>query len=250
MHLKPLLNKPVPPVPEDIRQQLGMQALTLTAFENKNLILQSTGLRSEVGYRSFPNGNYLVSMTCPMPGITPDMIRWWFWWHPQENIRYQLWFPGEHYANAYAKKDAAYFRQKTLPMFQPNTQYPTERIAGVRMPLRIDFVHPGDFGFSESAMQENDIPLIVCGHVSAFGGLIPHTEMAHIFCQTEDGLQLSSRFWIGQTLKGPLLRKLILTDRTARGMAEHCCVEYRRLAEILPGLYDDWLAKQHSSHLV
>ena len=25
-----------------------------------------------------PNGNYLVSMTCPMPGVTTDMINWWF----------------------------------------------------------------------------------------------------------------------------------------------------------------------------
>ena len=86
-------------------------------------------------------------------------------------------------------------------------------------------------------MEKNQIPLIVCGHVGAFRGLIWHTEMAHIFKQTDDGLFLSSRFWIGKTLTNPLLRKAILTEETARGMAEHCCVEYRNLAEILPDLY-------------
>ena len=89
-------------------------------------------------------------------------------------------------------------------------------------------------------MRENNIPLIVCGHVGAVYGLVPHTGMAHIFKETTDGLLLISRFWLGQTLKNPLLRKAILTDDTARGMAAHCCVEYRNLARILPGLYKQY----------
>ena len=105
------------------------------------------------------------------------------------------------------------------------------------MPLRIDFVTPEEFGFSKPVMEENNIPLIVCGHVGAFKGLIWHTEMAHIFKQTEDGLFMISRFWLGKTMKNPLLRKLIMTDDMARGMAEHCCIEYRNLYEILPELY-------------
>ena len=35
-------------------------------------------------------------------------------------------------------------------------------------------------------------------------------------------------------------RKLIITDNMARGMAEHCCIEYRNLCEILPMLYDEY----------
>lgn len=49
------------------------------------------------------------------------------------------------------------------------------------MPLRIDFLKPEKFGFSKTAMQAYSVPLIVCGHVGAFNGLIWHTEMAHIF---------------------------------------------------------------------
>lgn len=105
------------------------------------------------------------------------------------------------------------------------------------MPLRIDFVTPQNFGFSDAIMAQNNIPLIVCGHVGACRGLVWHTEMAHIFKQTEDGMFMISRFWIGQTLKNPLLRKMILTDETAKGMAEHCCVEYRNLLQILPAFY-------------
>lgn len=189
--------------------------ITLTNFSDKDSILSDPQLQTQAGFSRLLDGSYLVSMYCPMPGITPEMIKWWFWWHPQADERYQVWVPGEHYGISYDKKNRDYFSQPSVPAFQPNTHYPTERISGVRMPLRIDFVTPEQFGFSKEVMEENQIPLIVCGHVGAFRGLVWHTEMAHIFTQTEDGLFLCSRFWIGKTLKNPLLRKAILTEETA-----------------------------------
>ena len=36
------------------------------------------------------------------------------------------------------------------------------------------------------------------------------------------------------------IRKAMLTAKTAKGMAEHCCLEYRRLAQILPVLYEQY----------
>lgn len=232
-----LLNKPLPTIPPEIRTRLAQPCITQTSFEDRNAVLCDAGLQREVGYTRFPDGNWLVSMTCSMPGITADMIRWWFWWHCREDLRYRVWFPGDHLRIRYHKKDRDYFLRDTLPPFQPNTQFPVEKIGSMRLPLRIDFVTPEQFGFRPEDIRANHISLVVCGHVSAFGGLLPHTEMAHIFKQTEDGLLLISRFWLGQTLKNPLLRKAILTEDTALGMAEHCCVEYRNLAEILPGLY-------------
>ncbi len=58
--------------------------------------------------------------------------------------------------------------------------------------------------------------------------------------KTADGLCMISRFWLGKTMKSKLLRKLVITDEMARGMAEQCCVEYRNLCEILPNLYDGY----------
>ena len=232
------MEKALPQIPPNINAAIAAKApVTRTAFDEKDTILTDAALQQEFGFARFDNGNYLVSMTCPMPGLTPEMIRWWFWWHAQESIRYKIWFPGEHFGISYARKDRAYFSEKRLPAFQPNTHYPVERIGKLILPLKIEFVSPEAFGFSPDLMQKNGIPLIVCGHVSAMYGLVPHTEMAHIFRQTEDGLLLISRFWLGQTLQNPLLRKVIFTDETASGMAKHCCVEYRNLAEILPELY-------------
>ncbi len=233
------MEKPLPPIPREISDAMRRNRITPTSFDEKNDILASRSLQEEAGYRKMSDGSYLVSMYCPMPDITPDMIEWWFWWHPQKNERYQMWFPGSHFSNGYSKKQASYFECEERPEFQDNTQYPNEKIGGTRMPLRIDFVTPEAFGFSKAAMRENHIPVIVCGHVGAFNGLIWHTEMAHIFRQTEDGLFMASRFWMGKTLKDPLLRRVILTEELARGMAEHCCVEYRNLLELLPVLYNE-----------
>lgn len=234
-----LLHKKLPEIPKDISEQIkNKNQISLTSFDDKNLILTDESLQSEVGYGKMADGSYLVSMVCPMPNITPEMILWWFWWHAQKSERYRVWFPGEHFAVSYSRKDRDYFKTDSLPEFKNNTQYPTERIGGIRLPLRIDFTEPSEFGFSKEYMSQNNIPLIMCGHVGAFKGLVWHTEMAHIFKQTEYGLMLISRFWIGKNLKNPLLRKIILTDETAKGMAEHCCVEYRNLAEILPELYE------------
>lgn len=150
-----------------------------------------------------------------------------------------MWFPEAHSSVGYDKKQAAYFERESCPAFQNNTQYPVEKIGGTKMPLRIDFVTPEEFGFSKNVMEENKIPLIVCGHVGAFKGLIWHTEMAHIFKQTEDGLFLMSRFWMGKTMKSSLLRKAFITESMAKGMAEHCYTEYRNLSEFLPKLYQE-----------
>ncbi len=238
------INKPVPPVPAEIAQKIEDKGtISLTPFAEKNAILSSARLQHEAGYRKFADGGYLVSMYCEMPNITADMIQWWFWWHAQSSERYCAWFPGEHFSTAYHKKDAPYFAQSTCPAFQANTQYPTERIGTTKMPLRIDFVAPESFGFSASSMQQNDIPLIVCAHVGAYKGAVWHTEMAHIFKQTQNGLFMISRFWMGESLHNPLLKKLFLTDKMAEAMATHCCMEYRNLLQILPPLYQEF-AKQ------
>lgn len=240
-----LMKKPFPEIPADIAEMINTSGkITLTGFEDKNDILNDENLQQEVGFSKFSDGSYLVSMVCPMPNITADMIKWWFWWHPQSNERYKIWFPGEHYSVGYGNRNSEYFSAESCPDFQPNTQYPTERIGEIRMPLRIDFVTPEEFGFSQNIMNENNIPIIVCGHVGALRGAVWHTEMAHIFKQTDDGLFLISRFWLGKRLKNKLLRKIILTDKTAKGMAEHCCVEYRNLAQILPVLYEKYSQPQ------
>ena len=241
--MRELLNKPLPAIPAEIQAKLDTPSVTLTPMEQMNDILLDDRLQSEVGFAKFPDGSWLVSMVCPMPEITREMIDWWFWWHCQEDLRYQVWYPGDHISINYHKKDRAYFERPTRPDFRPNSQCPVEKIGGTTMPLRLDFVTPEQFGFTRETLEKGNIATVVCGHVSAFNGLVPHTEMAHIYKQTEDGLFMISRFWLGKTMN-PLLRKFIMTPKMAHGMAEHCCIEYRNLVQILPGLYQKYGEEQ------
>ena len=235
-----LMSRPLPEIPADIEKSITCGSVTFTDFDKKNSILTDSSLSCETGYAKDEKGNFLVSMVCPMPGITKEMIEWWFWWHPQHSKRYKVWFPGEHFAVSFSKKDKEYFSQKNFTTFKENTQFPFEKIGKIIMPLRIDFISPESFGFSDKAIKSSGTEVIVCGHVSALWGLVPHTEMAHIFKKTDDALVLISRFWLGKNLKNPILRKAILTKGTAEGMARHCCIEYRSLAEILPALYEKY----------
>ncbi|WP_130811178.1 DAPG hydrolase family protein [Olsenella sp. Marseille-P4559] len=229
----------LPEIPADIAAALDEQSITLTPFSQRNDILLDPRLQGEAGYRFFDDGVTLVSMYCPMPGVTREMVDWWFWWHPQANARYQAWYPGAHKSIGYARCDAGYFAAPEQPPFRDNDQYPVETIGGRTANLVIHFRSPKEMGFSPEAMRRAGVGTVVCGRVD-LRHLFTHTEMAHVFLREEDGLMLVSRFWMGQDIRCKSLRRAVITDELARGMAEHCCVEYRNLARILPWIYREF----------
>lgn len=244
MDLKKYIEMPNSDVPREIEEKLKTSGgITKTLFGNKNDILANENLRLDCGYSLMDENYYFVSMYAPMPNVTKEMVTWWFWWHTQESERYQAWYPGEHKSTSYASKDKSYFLQKQTPAFQPNTQYPVERVGSLAVPLSIDFVTPKEFGFDEVLMKNNNVETIVCGHVGAFKGLIPNTEMAHIFFKTDGGLLLVSRFWLGKNVKNKFLKKLFVTEKQAKDMAYHCCVEYRNFSAKIPLMYQEWLSE-------
>jgi hypothetical protein len=51
----------------------------------------------EIGYGFCPDGVQYAACLTDMPGITAEMIDWWFAWHPLHDIRYRIWFPPGHY---------------------------------------------------------------------------------------------------------------------------------------------------------
>ncbi len=240
MDLNSFINMPSEPMPADIKQKLeSIGNITKTTFADKNDVLTNADARYDCGYDVMKDagGYYLVSMYAPMPDVTEDMVKWWFWWHPQAPARYKAWFPTEHKGISFSKKNKAYFAHTNTPPFERNTQYPYERVGKLTVPLAIDFVDPIEFGFSKTAMEQNNVATIVCGHVSAFYGLIPNTEMAHIFFKTEKGLLLVSRFWLGINVKNAFLKKRLVTEAQAKDMAYHCCIEYRNFAKRIPLMY-------------
>jgi len=236
MSIEKLMNKKLPSVPKDLN--IDNANVTFVPFSDKNAILKNEDIQRDAGHVKYDKGHY-VAMYCDMHGVTKDMLDWWFWWHPQADERYKAWFPGAHKKIGYAKKNENYFTLPIQPLFKDNVQYPRETIGNQTATLRISFVSPEEFGFDEDVMEKNGIVGAVCGHVG-IKGLFDHTEMCHIMKQTDEGILLISRFWMGESLDCKLLKKTIMTNSLAHAMTEHCCIEYRNLAEILPDLYREY----------
>ena len=46
----------------------------------------------ETGWCVLDNGAGYVAVNMKMPGVTVEMVDWWYAWHGLEDLRYMLWF--------------------------------------------------------------------------------------------------------------------------------------------------------------
>ena len=87
-------------------------------FEERNKFLKGEADEyAKIGYGVAANGTGLVCNTTYMPGVTGEMLDWWFPWHSVgSDLRYKIWDPEDHYfARAYP---ASYVVDPNVPMNQ------------------------------------------------------------------------------------------------------------------------------------
>ena len=211
-------------------------------------LLDPAPLPQENGWKRLDDGIRSVAVRTEMPGVSAEMIDWWFDWHPREAERYRLWHPAAHFDNSLE------------PPAHPGAKahwgavhHPVEDVGTGTVHARIEFLAPSEFGFSGDALDDPAVGTIVCGLVGDDRKRLRHTAMAHVFLAAGDGLVLRSRFWLGARIRpylpGPLgglgeaalnrraVRDLALPKEGAPALARHCSEEYANLARILPGLY-------------
>ncbi|MBI5552810.1 MAG: hydrolase [Desulfobacterales bacterium] len=234
------------PFPEEVAAGLSngpVESGKALKFEDLNDLLEPGYLAVENGYGLNPDGTGFVAVRTEFPGASAQMIHWWFWWHALKDIRYKIWCPGAHYG--IGVEDMAQMNDAALSYQQRylnNPQYPVEDVGtGVRR-LSIRFISPEDFGFDTARFKAAGIEAVVCGVVGYMVAGVPveHTYMVHMFRRTADGLELRSRFWLGQGLDSQALRKLAITQNTAMSLAFHCATEYNHLAEFLPEIFEEF----------
>ncbi|HUN54902.1 MAG TPA: hypothetical protein VMU29_07085 [Smithella sp.] len=212
--------------------------ITKVDYKDVNKIFDKEKLQNEIGFIKLENGDYLVAMKTEMPDVSPLMARWWFWWHPQKKERYQIWYPGEHLSSSYSFRNKSYYAEGFNP-FKENTVYPVERVGKKTITLSIAFVHPQKFGISEANIRKTEKGFLLCGFVGIMKGIIQHTKMLHYFKPKGNGVELISRFWLGNGLP-KILKGIAANEEQAFEMAKHCSIEYNRLAMILPELYNKY----------
>ncbi len=248
------------PVPEDVEVALKrgpMNPGDILPFKDRNMLLDPGYDDVEIGYGFCPDGVQYAACLTDMPGITAEMIDWWFAWHPLHDIRYRIWFPPGHYGTSVADPERC--RDSSLTYrerYWHNKHTVIEDVGSGVSKLMIVFVTPEEFGFDASRFDEAKVGTIVCANVGSpkiLGGIF-FTKMCHFVRETADGVEMRSRFWIGQDIvkegkkADALMNRLLNTSvfkkralpRVARHVAHHCAAEYANLARLLPRLFEEY----------
>jgi len=189
-----------------------------------------------------PNGVYEVSAHTPMPGVTPEMVRWWFADYMQTTEHYKRWYPDAHIWMDWENKvPGEYIGASHLVH---------EYIGKDLQKLRIQFVPPeqilGDVQFRDDDVAVCALPGLL--EKPLWGG-----KMCHIIRSTDDGAEMLSRFWLGIVAKRDgnekvgsiegvlgntyLARKIGVSKSGAVDLMNHATQEMGILAEFLPELY-------------
>ena len=212
------------------------------------MLLEDASLPVEEGWCVLPNGAGYVCNRNPMPGVTVEMVRWWYVWHGFEPIRYKLWYPADHY-DVKIIKGMAQLCDESISMEERLygvVHQVTEDVSGCckgEPPIfNIHFRRPEELGFVVNNKVRN------AAIIAGFPGPDDITStgkpavMCHVFRPVEGGVELRTRFWMGCGMRdGKLYCAMTpehpMPEAVPRNLAYHSAKEYTNLAKILPVLY-------------
>lgn len=209
-------------------------------------------LDTETGYTLMSDKSGFAATLVKMPGVTPEMLDWWFNWHPLEGLRYALWCPVAH-SGITVKDKEKHLDSSGTPLRERNyggVHYPVEgfniKQADV---LRIEFFSPKDFGLDLNKFKEPNISRAYLANVIVDKNNMAINTFFHAVREVEGGVEFRSRYWLGYSMvDGVLVRKnKFVPKKIMRHMARNNCIhsltEYNNLASFLPQLYTEMNGK-------
>ncbi|KAK7992303.1 hypothetical protein PG996_012685 [Apiospora saccharicola] len=217
----------------------------------------------ENGWCALGDGTAYVASKTRFPGVTGEMIDWWFWWHSAEPERYALWYPYNHVeARSNFAADGRLHRADLghRDKWLGSTHRVTEYIGPHRKQIRIQFVEPHDqhhfgAGLAPDKLQEAGYVAAVCAVLWDAYLPLKIGEFVHLWRAVEGGLELRSRYWLGHRvylqllgLKTPLdylggllgIKRVLAGEEIAHEQFLHDQIEFTNLSRILPGLYAEF----------
>ena len=234
--------QPMAEIPsEKIKLIDAPQQLSGVPFEERDKFLRGEdGNYCQLGYGVAEDGTGFVCNETYMPGVSSEMLDWWFPWHSVgSDLRYKIWDPEDHY---FARADRVdYVCDPIVPINQKTwgvNHYVLEDIGKGPSFLKLQFKSPADFGYDTSAIGTEKCKSLV----SAIGDGECAAAMTHKWYPHEDGVMLCSRFWIGLgVVDGKIIRTLQdgvrVPIEVPRGLFAHNIKEFSNLAAILPEVY-------------
>lgn len=246
-------DKDMAPIPEEDLAIINAgpidPALALP-IEDCARLLDEGYLPTETGFCVLPDGSGFAATKVFMPDVTPQMIDWWFNWHPLEGLRYAIWCPIAHVSIS-AKTPKAHLDSSGVPLSVRNigkTHYPIEGFdIKSAQPIEIAFYPPEVLGLTMEQIHRSPIQSFSIAACSTTWGHLPINVFFHSVREVPGGVEYRSRYWLNHTIRhGKLARsKLPVPTREqncymARYNCIHSLTEYNNLASILPSLYHEY----------
>jgi hypothetical protein len=237
---------PIPQEKLDVLQQ-GPSSVPAIPFAEKDRFLKGEdGDYCQLGYGIQPDGTGFVCNTTYMPGVTGEMLDWWFPWHSVgADLRYKLWDPEDHY---FARADnVPYVVDPKVPIHQKtwgvNHQILEDLGQGKGM-LTLCFKSPKDFGYDPALVGGEKCQSLVC----AIGAGLNSAAMTHKWYPYQDGVMFCSRFWMGFRMENGQIVKALpegasIPEAAPKGLFAHNIKEFTNLASILPEIYAEMEGK-------
>ena len=210
----------------------------------------------EAGWCILPDGAAYISNYTQMPGVTVEMINWWFVWHSLENLRYKIWWPDGHFGVSLSDRDREVVLDHNRSLDQKLygiTHFVLENVGGpCAEKIAISWMTPEDIGFDMNrfkapnvgtALGANGVSLMLAPPPGVPNYKSP-AFMIHFVREIANGIEIRTRFWMGYHImnKKPyfLLPKGVrLPEQVPHGLAVHNVYEYTNLASFLPSIYKE-----------
>ncbi|OFW59573.1 MAG: hydrolase [Actinobacteria bacterium RBG_16_64_13] len=207
----------------------------------------------EIGWCNLPNGAGFIANKIFYPGVTADMIDWWFAWHPLEDLRYRIWYPPQHGGIMLSPIDRARILDPAVPNREKNwgvVHNVTENCDCGMENVDISFRSPADMGFDMERFSK-----VIATFAGGAGWAVAVEKcdlsitapaiMCHVFYDAPGGLIHRTRFWMGYRFTEEGRPELSLPPGVAvpaeavQGLARHNVKEFTRFGDFLPRIYKE-----------
>jgi phloretin hydrolase len=236
---------------ELVRPDRPMDSAQAICPEEINRLLDPGYMEVETGWCSLPNGAGYICVNNKMPGVTVDMLDWWFAWHSLADLHYKIWYPPGHYGISISEKDRRKVLDPDLPIKQKiygRTDHVIEDVGTGAEDIFIYFCSPEELGFDMSRFCPPNVEAVYGGYgvdtpagAPAWAIRAP-AIMCHFIREISGGIEFRTRFWMGYTLiDGKPVHMLPygikVPVEAIQGLAQHNVEEYSNLRVLLPEIY-------------
>ena len=219
--------------------------------EQMNDLLNPGYLDAEIGWCNLANGAGFIASMNQYPGVTAEMIDWWFVWHTLEDLRYRIWYPPAHAGLVISPETRRRFLDPAIPLREKNwgqTHHVTEDCECGQDNIDITFLSPKDFGFDMERWKQPFVSTFAGGYGWAVpverkeDSLTVPALMCHIFRDIPGGIEHRTRFWMGYRMSNgrpelTLPPGVKVPVPAVQGLARHNVKEFANLGKMLPEIY-------------